>query len=33
VVIGDLRRVEAEIRALGFGEIVFLDNEGRPLVR
>jgi zinc protease len=30
VVIGDLRRIEDEVRALGFGEIVFLDSEGRP---
>lgn len=31
VVIGDLKEIEAGIRALGLGEIVYLDADGQPL--
>jgi zinc protease len=31
VVIGDLRKVEAGIRALGWGEVVVLDQDGKPV--
>jgi len=31
LVIGDLRRVEAGIRALGWGEVVVLDQDGKPV--
>jgi zinc protease len=30
VVVGDLRAIESEVRALGFGEIRIIDTEGRP---
>ncbi|MGX4643709.1 M16 family metallopeptidase [Massilia sp. SYSU DXS3249] len=31
MVIGDLRKVEAGIRALGWGEVVVLDQDGKPV--
>ncbi|WP_312549816.1 pitrilysin family protein [Massilia sp.] len=31
IVIGDLRKVEAGIRALGWGEVVVLDQDGKPV--
>ena len=31
VVIGDLRKVEAGIRALDWGEVVVLDQDGKPV--
>ncbi|MFC5512383.1 M16 family metallopeptidase [Massilia jejuensis] len=31
MVIGDLRKVEAGIRALGWGDVVVLDQDGKPL--
>jgi len=31
VVIGDLRKVEAGIRSLGWGEVVVLDQDGKPV--
>jgi zinc protease len=31
LVIGDLRKVEAGIRALGWGEVVVLDQDGMPV--
>ena len=31
IVIGDLRKVEAGIRSLGWGEVVVLDQDGKPV--
>jgi len=31
IVIGDLRKVEPRIRALGWGDVTVLDNDGRPV--
>ena len=31
LVVGDRRRVEAELRALGLGALTVLDREGRPI--
>lgn len=31
MVIGDLRKVEAGIRALGWGEVIVLDQDGKPV--
>jgi len=31
LVIGDLRKVEAGIRSLGWGEVVVLDQDGKPI--
>jgi len=29
VVVGDRKKIEPEIRELGFGEVAFLDTDGR----
>ncbi|WP_181259229.1 M16 family metallopeptidase [Pseudoduganella armeniaca] len=31
VVIGDLRKIEPRVRALGWGEVTVLDNDGKPI--
>jgi zinc protease len=31
VVVGDRRKIEDEVRALEFGEVTFLDEDGKPL--
>jgi len=31
VVVGDRAKIEASVRALGFGELKFLDADGNPL--
>jgi zinc protease len=33
LLVGDLSKIEAGIRELNLGEIVILDNEGRPVTR
>jgi hypothetical protein len=30
-VVGDRRKIEDEVRALEFGEVTFLDEDGKPL--
>lgn len=30
VIVGDLSRIEPEVRALGLGEIEFIDADGQP---
>jgi len=33
VVVGDRAKIEASVRALGLGELKFLDADGNPVVR
>jgi zinc protease len=33
VVVGDLSKIEAKIRALNFGEVIVIDPDGKPVVR
>ncbi len=33
LIIGDLRKIEAGVRSLNWGEVVVLDSEGKPLAR
>ncbi|MTV53422.1 insulinase family protein [Massilia buxea] len=31
VIVGDLRKIEPKVRALGWGEVTVLDNDGKPV--
>jgi nitrate reductase NapAB chaperone NapD len=33
VVVGDLAKIEAKVRALNFGEVTVLDADGKVVVR
>ena len=33
VVVGDLAKIEAKVRALNFGEVTVIDAEGKPVSR
>jgi hypothetical protein len=31
IIVGDRRKIEEDVRALEFGEVAFLDEDGNPL--
>jgi hypothetical protein len=33
VVVGDLTKIEAKVRALNLGEVTVIDTDGKPVVR